>query len=124
MTPIIVVPQMKMQDYIDAFEDPRATIQDVVGSGTEKAPELLHKAAELFEQYDQGDVVCVCAAVVGMIFGNLEGLTSDHEHNAQELIGHEQRLKLFNAQVMAVFRGAYQAAQLPDCPGPKESKPQ
>lgn len=98
----------------------KSTIQEIVSSGTDKMQHCLSLGCTFFEQYPHADQMTAMACMVGMILGTLEGEKLAGEHNLGVIITHKERLQLFNAQAMAVFRESMAARGMPF--GPEAAK--
>lgn len=91
----------------------KSTIQEIVSSGTDKMGHCLSLGCTFFEQYPHADQMTAMACMVGMILGTLEGEKLASEQNLGVIITHKERLELFNAQALAVFRESMAARGMP-----------
>lgn len=74
---------------------------------------LLGRACTLFETHSLSDQMTAMACMLGMLFGTMEGEKTEAEKIMGIPITHKERMQLFEAQVMVVFRESMAARGMP-----------
>lgn len=74
---------------------------------------LLGRACTLFETHSLSDQMTAMACMLGMLFGTMEGEKTEAEKVMGIPITHKERMRLFEAQVMVVFRESMVSRGMP-----------